>query len=262
MDFFWLLVSWAAFFSAIALFVIKVIFKKGIEKPISIPLKLLFTPFLLVFISFVITRLIALQLDWDSYGRPYDEYNVPFFIWVLAAILIVEQVFLALKKFEFWKIWIFEIVLILMVPAYSAYCDYYWERAWENYGYWGNEGLQENIFFQPINNDTPITVDNFKKYKWGRTMLDPYHAMYIGDVVLSFENDTTMVADIKAYATYDVTWTYPLFKNFIDPEVIYKKTYKFDPQKMRFRRERTYEDQSEYVIIEVTDGKLSIDYYF
>lgn len=262
MDFFWLLVSWAAFFSAIALFVIKVIFKKGIEKPISIPLKLLFTPFLLVFISFVVTRLIALQLDWDSYGRPYDEFNVPFFIWVLAAILIVEQVFLALKKFKFWKIWIFEIVLILMVPVYSAYCEYYWEKAYENYSYWGRVGMEQNIFFEPMNSDQSISLANYTSFEWERRLLDPYHGMYISEVHLSFPDDTTLVADREVFAIDYVYWTYPVFNNNLEGEKIYRDVYKFDPKKMEFKKYYRFEEESEFASIELIDGKLSIDYIF
>jgi hypothetical protein len=264
MDLFWLSVSWVAFFTVIALVVVKLIFKKGLLKPIHLPVRLVMTPFLLVFLAYVFTQWINMMIDWDDMGTLSHDINVPKVIAIFFGILLLEQVFLATKKFRFWKIWAFEIVLLLIIPVYTSYCDLYWERDFGNHYHWEWDEGSGNQFFEPVAPEGEITKANLANHDWYRATMEPDHGMYLGEVTLSFQDDTLMKAHVEYHLIDDIWWTYPVFGNWVKPEGEFDKEYRLYLDEMFFIADanREWDLESDSVKIELIGERLSIDYLF
>ena len=156
------------------------------------------------------------------------------------------------------------ISLIVISSLYVFYCNQFWEDYWKNHAIYdtNNKLNDQKIYnFTPHRDlpaDTLLSNDVLMRYHWKRQLIEPAHSMWINEVEINFEPDSTLFYRVTAHYFYKNYWTYPLFRNFrCAEENTYTHNFQFDKESMTF-----IDQWQDTIKITFENNTLSTDHIF
>ena len=134
------------------------------------------------------------------------------------------------------RIIILIVFLIVLIPLYNWYCNYFWDNYYKQHQWWGREELTDTYNFSLLSSADDITSKNFADFKWHRILVEPQHGMWINDVTLSFPSDSIMIQEVQTHYFENNWWTYPLTREFLSDPETFVGYYYFNKDEMFFVR--------------------------
>tara|TARA_R110000868_G_scaffold383578_8_gene650696 strand:+ start:9367 stop:9864 length:498 start_codon:yes stop_codon:yes gene_type:complete len=161
------------------------------------------------------------------------------------------------------KINILILILVIVVPSYWFYVEYFWNNFYDNHSYWRNTELP-TYNFKVVNAKKEINNKNFTEYHWHRTIIEPNHGIEVLEETISFLNDSTMILNSISHWVHENQWTFPAIRKFYGEKNTMDYEYRFIKNEMKFIREFVVHDKSssDTVHIELSGNKLAVKYFF